>query len=424
MLDGNKYQCDKCGSKNTISHGARYECKSCKHYGRKQTEPGAVSFAEKPNGKAVVSAVFDRPIMSLDDLIFSCQIDTGVWIVENWTSGTNQGYRKDRQVEWEVRNGMVIYGSVKDSGKLITKTLYNVKAFLRRKTFEIDAQRIKDDLLRDFSRAYKSLPKPVSVGRKGEMMLEIDFPDIHFGKLTWSEESAHDYSMSVAEQMVSNALSKLLQRAGKERISKILLPLGNDFFNSDNASGTTTKGTPQQEEDRWTRTFRFGTNLARKMIETCEKVAPVDVLIMPGNHDATRTFYMGEVIAAFYSRSKYVKVDNRPKATRYYKFGTSMIGFNHGEMSLDRLAGMMPLEEPSMWAETQHREWHLGHYHKTKALQFKTETINGIVFRYLMSMTGADVWHFGKGFIGGKRSAEAFLYHKTEGLISNINAIG
>lgn len=74
---------------------------------------------------------------------------------------------------------------------------------------------------------------------------------------------------------------------------------------------------------------------------------------------------------------------------------------------------IMAVEATKEFAETTHREWHLGHWHANRVQeQF------GIVTRILPSLTGTDFWHKSKGYIGNMKSAQAHLYSMDEGFIA------
>jgi hypothetical protein len=56
--------------------------------------------------------------------------------------------------------------------------------------------------------------------------------------------------------------------------------------------------------------------LAQEVIDKCASIAPVDVIIIPGNHDEERTFYMGDALACRYEGNPNVTVDNSPKTRK------------------------------------------------------------------------------------------------------------
>jgi len=81
----------------------------------------------------------------------------------------------------------------------------------------------------------------------------------------------------------------------------------------------------------------------------------------------------------------------------------------------------MAQEVPEMWANTVHREFHLGHYHQKKDMKWlSTQEYKGVVIRLLRSLSGTDAWHYEKGYVGGSRSAEAFIWNNRTGVVANL----
>jgi len=133
-------------------------------------------------------------------------------------------------------------------------------------------------------------------------------------------------------------------------------------------------------------------------------------------------FYLGEVLQAWYNTNSRVTVDNSASLRKYYRYGTNLIGFTHGdqEKHLD-LPYLMSEERKADWAETSYREFHLGHFHKRKTISFVDVDENrGIKVRVLPSLSGTDAWHHSKGYRSMK-SAVAFLYDKNNGLVAEFN---
>ncbi len=194
---------------------------------------------------------------------------------------------------------------------------------------------------------------------------------------------------------------------------------------------TTTRGTPQQEDTRWAKTFHLGCQLAIELIEKCRTVAPVDVIVVRGNHAEQREFYLGEVVEAYFSKMNEVNVDNSPKNRKYYQFSKCLIGFTHGYWEkLTQLPSLMAQEVPQMFGNTIHREWHTGDKHHEEKIRQKflfdieSSEAEGMVVRILRSLASPDLWTYNKGFVGARRAAEAFLWHPEDGLIAHFNALG
>ena len=94
-------------------------------------------------------------------------------------------------------------------------------------------------------------------------------------------------------------------------------------------------------------------------------IAPVDVIIVQGNHDYERMFYVGDLLYARFADNPNVTIDNGLNERKYYQYGTNMILHFHGDkVKSDKIPLLMATEQPVMWSETTFREAHLGHFHK------------------------------------------------------------
>jgi len=382
--------------------------------GLKQTDTS--SFEQ---GDDFINIVCASPrMMTKEGVLAQFRVDENQWKVESFKVKTSEGYRKDRQVSWHVKGGNVISGDVEDTGKMLVVPLFHIEVRLKRKTEEIRARNVLEELVEDARKFAPKYPRVKYPKQKDGLLYEIAISDLHFGRLTWHSESGKDFDVRIAERDVHKVLDELLRYSTSHAISRILLPLGNDFFNVNSKTNTTVNGTLQQEDTRWQKTFKLGRELAVGMIDKCARIAPVDVLIVKGNHDEERTFYLGEALECWYNRNPNVSIDNGAKARKYYSFGSNLIGFTHGSSEkLERLPMLMTLEVPELWAASTHREFHTGHKHR------KYETSEeGITIRILRALAEVDAWTYEKGFIGSQRAAEGFMWHPTKGLVAQFTA--
>ena len=364
-----------------------------------------------------------RRIMSQEELMEAYKIDPEKWRVEKYIIRTSEGYRKDRQVSWHVKNGQVISGDVEDTGKMLVVPLYHMELRLIRKEEEGRARDAIDEMIRDARKFAPKYPKIKYVSHKDGMLYEIAMPDIHFGRLTWREESGNDFDIKMAEHAVRTILAELLQYSNNFEIDKILLPIGNDYYNVNSKANTTVKGTPQQEDTRWQKTFRAGRMLAIEMIDACSTIAPTDILFIPGNHDEEKTFYLGDALECWYHNNKNVHIDNGAKSRKYYAFGKVLLGFTHGDAEVTKkLPNIMQFEVPKLWGNSIYREWHTGDKHHKADFVLEVDEQIGIVIRILRSLVPADAWTFNKGFVGAQRASEAFLWHPENGLVAQFTA--
>jgi len=318
--------------------------------------------------------------------------------------------------KWFIEKHNINYWSSTDGNQRAL-----VKIWLKPKIIQPIEQAIRELI--------KELPKHKPVYASGIMttdrnlMLEVSLFDVHFGMLAWDKETGNDYDIEIAERLYVDTVKKILERVTNFNISKILFPLGNDFFHVNNPEGLTPKARNFLDVDsRLPKIYKAGKMAIIKAIDYCLGIAPVHILWIPGNHDPETSFFLVDAIREHYSSTDRVEVDVSPKARKYIQWGKCMIGFTHGDEEPHRdLPSIMASEEKDMWSKTDYREWHIGHFHKRKEMKFISgDSFQGMVVRTLLSISGTDNWHYRKGYINKFRAGEAFLWDTDEGMINNI----
>jgi len=414
--------CPNCGSDKIRLNGKRYDgkqrafCLSCKKpfvEGQEIQPEKTYSFKEE-NGKAEINTVVNEEIKSLDDLIRVCKIDVNIWIVDRWECSSWGSLSKPVRYE----------GKERQSDISVINTLFRVKVYLKRNQPLIEMNSIKEEMINEIK---KHKPKHTQIKYRKDAepyLYEIDPFDIHFGKHAWGKETGIDYDIDIAEADTLRCIEEHINRAKLFNVERFLFPVGNDFFNVDNKGNTTANGTPQQEDTRWKKTFKQGRQLIVKCIDMLSMIAPVDVPVIPGNHDTERAFYLGDSLECWYNNSKNVFVDNLPKSRKYYQYGKCLVGFAHGkDEKIEDLPTVMAIEEPERFSKTLFREWHLGDKHHKKRIDtISIDEKRGVTTRILRSISPADSWHFNKGYIGSLRAMEGFLWHKEKGLVGQFSA--
>lgn len=279
----------------------------------------------------------------------------------------------------------------------------------------IDFEALKNDL----KQLSKVEPLKEYHHKNGELLFEFFCPDLHFGKMAWSEEVGHNYDMKIAASYLRKAADETIQHASKFNITRILFPIGNDFLQTDSPKNMTTAGTPQDVDSRHHKMFREGYKLLIEIIERLKIIAPVDVISVPGNHDQSCSLYMAEVLDCYYHNDPNVTVDARAILRKYYKWGKNLIGFTHGDKEkINDLSVIMATEAKKEWAETSYRFWHLGHIH-TKRLYLDEKC--GVLMKSFPSLSGTDAWHHSKGYTGNIKGTTSCILDKEKGLIAELN---
>jgi len=245
---------------------------------------------------------------------------------------------------------------------------------------------------------------------ENDLMLEIPIVDLHLDKLSWKPETGEEYNLDEAKKRFVKVIKSVLGRTKEKDFDKILFPIGNDFFHYDDMDGHTTRGTIQDFESRWQKMFKVGVELLAEGIRLLAKRAPVDVFLVPGNHDKEKSFYALMYLDGLFDKFDQVKIDVSPKTRKYRRFGNNLIGFSHMDEESNRIYGNMQMEVPKLWGKTKYREWHGAHLHSEQV-----DEKFGIIVRNLSSVTAKDSWHYKKGYKSLAKS-QSFIWHKEKGL--------
>jgi len=347
-------------------------------------------------------------IKTVEDLLDHFSIDTSIWEVSS-----------SKVTTWQVAMGG-------EGGPEVTD-LFGVKASVRRKdtlNYEEVLELFKEELWSLPTPKYPEI-KPLVKSKSKKVMAEVCIPDLHLGLLSWQEETGAAYDIKKAKTIFSTACQHFANKlAERDDISRIYMPVGHDFFNVNSSLNQTKHGTPQDEDDRWQKTFLYGVNMMIEAVDTFRQIAPVEVHIIPGNHDHERIFYAGEVLAAWYRECDDIIINNMPTMRKYIKHGKCLIGATHGsEEKANNLPLILAMETAKMgWGDdAEYREMHLGHLHRSRIKSYiPLDDHNGIRVRIMPTLCSRSAWATSKGY-DSIREAKMLLWHKEHGCIEETN---
>ena len=358
-----------------------------------------------------------KRILTKEDIVEQFNIDTDIWEIEKFKVKSSEGYRKDRKVEWEVEDGKVLHGKVDDTGKMLVVPMYHVEARLIRKKKEWTEKvvdRLFDNLESKNFNKLKYKPEYVSNGK----LLLVPFADLHYGMMATVKSTGNDYNTVIAEDVVEKAMVQILQRIKGQKYEKVILLLGNDFLNCDNLLGTTTGGTPQDNDTLWFDTIDGATELVIRMVESFLPIAPVEVYSINSNHDTHSYYGLSKAVEFYFKDDANVTFDNSPLPRKYYSFGKNLIGLSH-DVPLKRKLEIMTTEAHAKWSDSKHVYWILAHLHQ--AMAYEKE---GFLETYrLPTISGWSRWSNEKGYQQTEKRTQCFVFDKENGITDVMNIV-
>lgn len=353
-------------------------------------------------------------LRTVDQVIEFAEIDMDEWEIERVKTNYYEMGRKDKAVDWNVKNG-VASGSVKDTGGWNTNKLWQISVWFKKRVKDPIDEALKSIEKRLYNRAipFKRIERNPVIDPH---LLEISLSDAHFGKLTVKGEGLNE-----TEDIYSLAIDNILYKTQGFNIDKIIVPLGSDFFHIENMENTTKKGTRQDVSHHLFDIYDKGCMAVIKMVYKLRHIAPVEIIWVPGNHDFCTSRFLCTWLQAWFRNDLEVNVRVGKDPRKYVKYGKSLLGFTHGseEKHID-LPNIMMSENRKNISDVDYFEWHVGHFHKKKEMKFvASDTVGHIPVKTLPSLSGTDYWHLTKGYLSS-RILESYLYSFNTGPTGNF----
>jgi hypothetical protein len=287
-------------------------------------------------------------------------------------------------------------------------------------------EQARADLLDDIRAEVRDRPLVLlpAESQPSGVLAEFSPVDVHMGKLSWRAETGVDYDLRISERVFTQAVEDVIRRTAPLKPEAYVLVAGNDLTQTDGNDGTTTAGTYVDTDSRWVKSFRRARAVNSWAARQFAQHAPVRIVVVPGNHDRMTAWTIGEVLAMEFADHPRITVDNEPRPRKYVRWGVNLLGFVHGDQEKQAtLPLIMAQERKQDWAETEWREWHTGHLHKSKEVRFTAgDSFNGVRVRTLPALCAADKWHSDQGYVGEQRAAECYLWHRENGYYGHFSS--
>jgi hypothetical protein len=357
--------------------------------------------------------MIDGPFKTWQEAMKWANLDPGVWELERSKVNT-----------WSVQAKM---GTAQAGDERFEKAYNDQIAYWFRRVVPIKFEQTLDYIEQRIGKMAPKYPKVKYPKFDDPHMLEISLFDVHFGKLAWAMECGENYDLKIARNVYDIAFVDLLERSSPYKIEKILIPIGQDFIHIDNLLGTTTNGTQQHFDSRPAKIMDVVEEATIMAIDRARKVAPVEILYIPGNHDKQNSEALCRMLRGWYRNDKSVTVNVEPAPRKYVHYGRTLLGFTHGDCeNVKELPTRMADEaDARAWIAVQGtggtREFHTGHFHKKKVVAHTiVDTFGGTIVRTLPSLSATDAWHYRQGYVKGLKAAMSFVYSYRDGLVGEF----
>jgi hypothetical protein len=365
-------------------------------------------------GECDLDGVVKGRIKTLEDLIKACHIDTKIWEVESWECTKWEVGRKDKQLDWNIKDG-VATGTSKDSGKIFVEPLFRVKA----KLVKLKAATVFKNEFQKFLSTYEpevkvEVNQTVSPIPKENAILILPKQDAHFNRV--DAKGRNDIFKRFKE--VEEATVSIVKEAyALNSLQKITYIIGSDQFNSE-WNSLTTGGTPQENLVGYKAGFKLVCDHEISIIEhLLQHAKEVELLFVPGNHDEYAGWHMIEWLKCHYRNESRIIVrdetpENQEDHRKYERFSNAAIMYDHGaSLNGAELAQRFPLEFKNEWSKCDYYYIFSGDKHHELS-----KDIQGIKYFRVPALTATKSrWEHRKGYLS-KGEIQAFLIKDKKGL--------
>jgi hypothetical protein len=245
--------------------------------------------------------------------------------------------------------------------------------------------------------------------------IELSIADFHLAKKTLEGESIEDKK----EQFLKTVFNLVEKVRNSFTINKIVFPISNDFFHTDNYQNQTTAGTPQDVLTEYDNEYEAGFDLLVTAINYLQSVSNcVEVVLVQGNHDRTKSFYLAHALEVFFKPNRNIWFQRAHTTTKSVVLGSTFIGYHHGNCKIDDLPLLFATGKDSFdFGVAKYREIHTGDKH-----HYMAKEIKGVRIQQMPSLSGTDRWHADNNFVNSIRAGLVLIYHPTLGKIGEFES--
>lgn len=251
---------------------------------------------------------------------------------------------------------------------------------------------------------------------KNGKALVLPIVDLHYALKATSEACDSRYNEKTAKSSFLYVVMDVLDRIKDKKFEKIFFTIGNDMLNCDNKSGTTTKGTPQDNCIDVEKAIIEVSDMLIYAIDLLKKVSDVDVIHVPSNHDYIVSFGIANAMRLRYVEDEHVSVDCSYIERKYRKFGNTLMGFAH-DIKTSNVNDIVNQDVRHLISDTTATVYFLAHLHHEECVD-----VHGTDVRRLPTISANSRWAYNNGY-KSVRKCQSFIIDSEYGITDVIYSI-
>lgn len=250
---------------------------------------------------------------------------------------------------------------------------------------------------------------------KDYVNVEISLSDFHLAKRTVDGDNSPEGRALRYFNVAQSLINKV--RANYD-VNTIVLPISNDYFHTDNYQNQTTQGTPQDTIMDYSSEYELGFAILVDTINMLrQKANHVVVVLVQGNHDRTKSFYLAHALDVYFKENIDVDFIREHSVIKGITLGNTFIGWHHGNCKIEDLPLLFAThpQYSQSFGNAKYREVHTGDKH-----HYMAKEVKGVRIQQMPSLSGTDRWHLDNNYVHSVRAALALVYDDEHGKVAEF----
>jgi hypothetical protein len=314
--------------------------------------------------------------------------------------------------EFKVRDGLKITGEtafVDEENKTLRKWILTRED--KHRTLEI----IREAVAAFTTELPRADPVIVPGPSNDDLLNQYTVTDLHFGMLSWKEETGADYDLKLAEQLLLDWFTSAI-RMSPDASTAVLAQLGDLLHHDSHLSVTPTHANVLDADSRLQKIIRTVIRTLRRIIKMLlEKHQKVHLIMADANHDPASGAWLREMFAAFFENEPRITVDSTASTYYMLEHGETSLFYHHGhKRKLEDVDTVFAGKFREAYGRTKYSYAHIGHKHSDQL-----KSTNLMKVEQHETLAAPDAYTANGGWLA-PRSAKVITYSKRFGEVSRI----
>jgi len=254
--------------------------------------------------------------------------------------------------------------------------------------------------------------KIIETKNEDKLCLEVTWPDLHIGSLSWSGQVGQNNDYKIAFGSIKRVCSQIVELLKTGKYEKIVNAFLGDGFHVDTNELTTAGRTQVDTDSRPEKMILMGEEMFMYIIDQTCILEDCENIWVGGNHSKLIEFAVFSMLPFVYRENKHIKFDVTPKDRKIMVYGKVLVGLLHGdEIEKSERDVWLQRDFKKEWSDSEYAEIHCGHFHQEQLFKEK----GGIVQRTNPTLKIQDKYEYDHGWYSNKVIL-AYSWNKETGL--------